>query len=368
MADGQIDVVSDFIYDAHNQQYNSDYKTWRQHTSAPCAYRCVADTRESIYVAGKSVPKRSAKQTERRALSWSAEVIGAALLILMICGLGGASLLVWILRQFGMDIQIDFLTLSMRGNQWMVSAVRMFCELLKFGIPLCILIRMFRLPARIVLPRGFGGLASLIAAIGFGAVCSAVHALPAHNAAVELMQTVYTYKEPEAILAYATFDVLVVSVLSELLLRGAMLPVLRQFGDLFAVSLTACIAFLFPAALPSRLGELLIGLAAGYLMLRSGSLWDCIILRVIYAALRYAKLWLVYTNNTLTLAQYFLILLCGGIVCILLFVLRRRGRLLLRNRVTMLSLREKLLAFTQTITSLPWLAASALVALLQLFY
>ena len=368
MAQGHIDVVSDFIYDASNQQYNRAYKFWRKNTPSAGAYRYIDNERESVFVSGKPSARSTAAQTEKRALSFSAEVIGAALLVLLVCALGGSSLLIWILRQFGVNIQLDFLTLSMRGNQWTVTAVRALSEMLKFGIPLIVLMRFFRLPPRVVLPHGFGGLSPLIAAIGFGAVCSACYALTAHTGAIETMQGIYSYKDPEAVLAYALFDIVFVSVISELLLRGAILPVLRQFGDLFAVGITACIGFLIPAGLSLRLSELMIGLTAGYLLLRSGSVWNCIILRVIFSSLEYARLWVVYANGSLSLAGYVLLLLGGGGACVLIYVLRRHRRLLLANRHTALTLREKLLAFSQTVTSLPWLAASALLALLQLFY
>jgi len=160
----------------------------------------------------------------------------------------------------------------------------------------------------------------------------------------------------------------VISVLSELLLRGAILPVLRQFGEPFALVTTALIAFLFPSELPLRVGELTIGLAAGYLLLRSGSVWDCIVLRIIFNALKYSSLWIVYANGTITLGTYLLLLLGGGTACTLVYVIRRRSRLRLKNRSTALGLRAKLSAVTQTVTSLPWLAASALLMLLQLVY
>lgn len=368
MQSGHTDVVSDFIYDAENRHYNHDYKAWRKSTASRCAYRYIDNAREKVFVSGKPAPRLSAAQTERQALSYAAEVIGAALLVLLVCDLGGSSLLIWILRRFGVDIQLDFLTLTMRGNQWMITAVRVLSELLKYGIPLIILIRGFKLPGKVIAPTGFGGLPALIAAAGCGAVCCGLCAVPANHAAVEMVQMIYTYKEPEAVLAYGLFDILVISVLSELLLRGTVLPVLRQFGDIFGIAVTAAIAFLFPAGVPDRIGELLIGLASGYLLLRSGSFWNCVLLRVTYAVLMYVRLWAVYANDSLSLLQYVLLLISAGAAALLLYGILRRGRLRLKNRRTALSLREKLFACTQTVTSLPWTAASALLTLLQIFY
>ena len=147
-----------------------------------------------------------------------------------------------------------------------------------------------------------------------------------------------------------------------------LLPVLRQFGDRFAVALLAGIAFLLPNDLAGRIGELLVGLASGYLLIRGGSFGKCVLLRVLYSTLVYARLILIYSNHSLSLMQYVLILLNAGAACVLFYAFVRRRKLRLSNRATALPAGRKLLAFIQTVTTLPWIAAAALVTLLQLFY
>ncbi len=368
MADGHIDVVSDFLYNSENEQYNRDYKIWRKNAKTACAYRYTDNRKEKVFSEGKTPARLSAAHAERKTLGYVAEVIGAALLVLLVCDLGGGSLLVWLFQHLGFDIQLDFLTLSMRGNQWMVAAVRTLIVLLKYGIPVCILMHFFRLPTRIATPFHFGAVPETVAAAGGAMLCAAVYALAANSEGVETAQRILSYKDSAAITAYGIFDTLIASFLAELLLRGTILPVLRQFGDPFAIFVSACAAFLFPNVMPARIGELLIGLASGYLLIRGGSFANCVLLRAIYAALTYARLMLIYAMHSVTVTQYILILLTVGAAALLFFAVIRRERLRLGNLHSALPLKSKCMAMGQTVTTLPWLAASALVLLLQAFY
>ena len=367
MADGHIDAVADFVYNSENPEYNRDYKAWRKNTKAACAYRYTDNEKERSFSEGKTVARLSPAQAERQVLGYVAEVIGAALLILLVCDLAGGSLLVWLFQRLGFDIQLDFLTLSMRGNQWLIAAVRALVVLLKYGIPICILMRCFRLPTRVAAPVYFGAVPESVAAVGFAMICAAVYSLTADGSGVEAAQRIFSYKDAAAIIAYGLFDVLVAAVLAELL-RGTMLPALRQFGDGFAVCVTAAAGFLFPNTLPDRISALLIGLASGYLLIRGGSFGNCVLLRAVYTALTYARLVLVYTQHSFTLSKYVLILLAAGAAALLFYAAIRRQKLPLANRHSALTTGRKLMAFAQTVTTLPWLAASALVLLMQTFY
>lgn len=364
----QIDTIEDFVYDSENEQYNRDYLQWRRHTKSPIIYRFKGHIKENVYVAGAAVTKQDAAMTERNALMRCGEVIGAALLLYLVAELIGGSLLIGLLRIFHVDIRLDFLTLSMEGSQWPVTVVRSFVMLLKYGMPAFVMIHHCQLPKRVVCPRSIGAMPETVAAVGGAMIIAGIYSLTAHGAGLEAAQQLFTYKDTLAISVYGLFEVLVISMLAELLLRGSILPLVRQFGDGFAVAVTAAIAFLFPNALPERISELLIGLVSGYLLIRSGSIFKCVLLRAVYSALTYARLMLVYANHTIPLWQFALLLLAIGTLAAATFVSIRRGHVQLLNRQTALSEPIKIIALTQSVTLLPWLAVSVLFTLLQLFY
>ena len=364
MGSERIDIVEDFEYNSENEQYNQDYRHWRRHTKGAFMFRFSDNSREHVYVDGAPGSSTDAALAERQALLHLSIRIGIALLVLLISEVLGSSLLITIMRMFHIPISINFLTYQMDGNQWAATGVRILCLVLKFCLPTAILARMCRLPQSVCIPAAIGAIPEFIGSVGAGMIIAAVYSVAAIPTSVQVSQQLFSYKELPAIATYGVFDALAVSVLAELFFRGTLIPLLRQFGDPFAVLVTALIGFLCPNALPERLCELLIGLAAGYLLIRSGSLLKCAVLRIVYSALKYARLGLVYASENIRLWQYVGILLGIGTLLILFFIHIRRAALQLRNRKTFLPLNQKLYYLTQSVPMLPWLAVSLLLLLL----
>ena len=366
----RIDVIENFDYDSVNRQYGTDYLQWRRHTKGPFIYRYIDNSRENVYTVNSSHLRRSksAASAERAALAKCSELIGIALLLFLVIELVGGTLLIALLHLFQIDIRMDFLTLKMNGSQWAVVGVRALLLMLKYLLPAAILIRCCRIPQNVYAPAAPNALPELIAAAGAGFLTAGIYSLTAQRQGVETAQLLFTYKDTGAIYVFGLFDAIVGSVLAEVFYRGTILPLLRQFGEPFAVTVTALIAFLCPNALPDRVSELLIGLAAGYLMIRSGSVFKCVVLRTVYTALSYARLVVLYSDRSLRLWEYAPLLLSVGALAVTFYISIRRSQLRLRNRQTALSEPDKFASFAQSITLLPWAAAAILLTLLQLFY
>ena len=366
MGNERIDVTEDFEYDSENEQYNQDYRHWRRHTKEPFIFRFSDNSREHVYVEGAPSVSMDAALAERQALMHCSTMLGAALLIFLLAEVLGSSLLIAAMKLLHIPISINFLDFKMAGSQWAVAGVRILCLVLKYGLPTLILTKICKIPQPVFAPASLGAIPEMIAAVGAGMIIAAVYSAAAVGTSVQTSQRLFAYKDIAAIGTYGVLDTLAVSVLAELFFRGALLPLLRQFGDPFAVLATALIGFLCPNDYPERICELLIGLAAGYLLIRSGSLIKCAALRIVYSALKYARLGLVYASENITLWQYIIILLGIGTMLILFFVHIRRSGLRLRNRKTFLPLKKKLYYLTQSVPMLPWLVASLLLMLLKL--
>ena len=365
----RIDVAEDFIYSSRNPKYNEQYRSWRKSTDSPYLFRFVQDPREHAYMDGTGFASTTASATEQRTLRRVGEVIGFALLLLMLVQLGGGSLMVWVLQMLGMDIRLDFLTLSMKGSQWLVIAVRVLVRLLQYGGALVIANRFFRIPTKIRIPFTFRAFPEAIGAVGCAMLCAAVCCTLDHFSGhgAESAQQLFSYKNATALMVYGIFDMLVVSLLHELLMRGTLLPMLRQFGDSFAVCTVAAMGFLFPNTTPWRVGMFLIGLASGYFLVKGGSFLNCAMMHTIYHALIYARLILVYHDGAIaTPLQYILILAAMGALAFISYGITRYGRLKTENTVTYLPLSKKIMTLCESFTMLPWLAFSVLLAVAQL--
>lgn len=362
------DIVETFKYDSNNEQYNIELLKWRRNSDSKLVFRFSANNLESVYVTGKAAAKQDIAVSERETLMHCGQAIGAALLIFFVVEIAGESLIEGILKLFGIEMHGDFLTLSMEGSQWAVVAARAAVMLLQYLLPTLLLVKLSRFPRRVFAPAVVGGIPELSAGVGAGMMLAGIYALLAHQSSIELAQNIVIYKDTAAVIAYGAFDTLVAAAAAELLLHGTILTLLRQFGDPFAIGATALIAFLFPNKMPDRIGELLIGLAAGYLMIRSGSLPKCIALRVVFKGLNYARLVAVYSVRNLWLWEYSLLLISLGTLGLAFYVLVRRHALRLNNRRIVMNDWEKGMVLVQTVTMLPWAAVSVLLMLVQLFY
>lgn len=370
MANAYTDVVEEFKYDALNEQYNIDYLQWRRNAASKLVFRFSENSLENVYVSGDAAGKQDAASAERTALMHCGQFIGSALLLYFLAQIAGSSLLNGILHLVGIRIRTEFIPIQMEGSQWAVVAARAVIVLLKYLLPTALLVRFSKFPRRVFAPVMFGGIPEFSAAVGTGMLISGIYALISQKSGLELAQNIFTYKDTAAIFAYCAFDTLIAAALAELFLRGSILTLLRQFGDPFGIVVTACMAALFPNNLSDRIGELLLGLAAGYLLLRSGSLSKCITLRIVYTGLRYARLILLYTHATRSnqLMEYSLLLISLGTLAAAFYVMVRRHSLRLRNRMIVLNAAQKCSALIQTVTMLPWLAVSVLLTLVQIFY
>lgn len=365
-----IDVISDFHYDSQNTQYNNDNRQWRKNTKAAYIYAYTGNPLENVYVDGHGLSKRTVHASETKALTSVSELLGIALLAYLICEVLIGSVLVWGLRKLGVNVHLDFLSFSMGGSQWGVTIVRICAALLKYSVAFLILQRCFRLPFRLRVPLHPGGLPEYIAAIGaamgIAAVSTIIEVFTGHGA--ETARQIFDYKNAAAVITYAFFDIIFLSILSELLLRGFMMPVLRQFGDRFAVYATAIIAFLFPNHAAVRFGEFCIAMAAGYLLIKSGSLEKCILLRMIYSALGYGRLVLLYSDvSRISVSRFLLILILSAFSSTSLYLLTRAKRRRLSNRTSYLTSGQKTLIFSETVTMLSWICISVLLMLVQFF-
>lgn len=360
-------MIEHYEYGSENKKYNDAFLDWRRQTKAAHIYRYTGNLNENVFVAGDAAAPPNPAFAERAALMRCGELTGAALLLFLLSELIGGTVLIALLRLFHINIRLDLLLLTMDGSQWARCAVNMVIELLKYLFPALLMMESCKIPKRLAIPIRIGSLAETLGAAGAGMIVTAVYSLFANGEGVMHAEQIFTYKDMAAVLTYGLFQMLIGSLIAEIFLRGCILTLLRQFGDPFAIVTVAFIAFLFPNTTATRISELLIGLSAGYLLVRSGSLSKCVLIRVIFTGLSYARLVVVYSNHMMQLWEYVLLLLSMGVLVCALYVRFRKEKIRLMNRTSLLSLPKKLSALILSMTMLPWTAASILLALIQIF-
>lgn len=141
----------------------------------------------------------------------------------------------------------------------------------------------------------------------------------------------YVWDQTE-FLVYTIFDVVIMSIISEIFFRGAMFAALRQFGDPFAIIFTALTAGLLTQDFRAMPVTILISLVAGYGMVSSGTLFTAISVSIVYKMYNLALL-ILETDRTekmpLTRNIFMMITLAAGIIGFVVFwiafVRRKKG-------------------------------------------
>ena len=320
-----IDIVGDFDYSTQNNLYNDKFIRWRKRSGNPFSFRFEMNKKETVYVDGRGFLSSSPTVAELDTLSRIFYVIGIACLIWVcieniigrfaISGLG----------MLGFNIHNNFFSTMIYGGSSEIVSMILIIGCLKILIPTAFLHRRFQLPGGVEFMASMndpGGMISAIAASFI--VCTAVSLPSAYSN--ETREILHYFKNLNAdvelwdqtdFVLYIVFDLIILPFLSELFFRGAMFAVLRQFGDAFAIIMTSLTAAMLTQDLREFPIIFIISIVASYGMLRSGTIFTAVAVRII-EKMYMLTLFMLETGGTektfLTRNLFMLFVLVGGIV------------------------------------------------------
>lgn len=287
---GKISVIDDFDYSTQSESYNRDFIKWRRKKNNLFAYSYEVNTNESVYVDGRGFIVKSAVDAESEVLVRTFYILGLALIAYVVLDTLFRKVLIMALSYFGIDIHTSFFSDSLYGGSKEIVTVLMIVTLLKVLIPAAYLQKRFDLPRNVELMRSMHDPAGLVGAIAATFILCVATSLP--NAYSSEPTEIYTYfsnlnTDVEIwgqfeYLAYTLFDIIILSIISEIFFRGAMFAVMRQFGDLFAVIMTSVTSAMLTMDLREAPTMFCISLIASIGMLYSGSIFTAIAVNIVF--------------------------------------------------------------------------------------
>lgn len=351
-----IDVVDEFDYSTQQDSYNKRFKEWRRNQNNPYAYNFVLDKREQVFVDGQGFVDESAAESENAVLGRILREIGIALLAAILIETVLFNICIMVLDVLGFDIHSTFFNFVVYGGKTEVVITLMAFSFLKLAVPIGMIQFRFKVPAKLEYPHSLSDSGELAAAIAAAMVVSVVSGIPAaySEGTKEIYNFFKTYAADmsvwgqEEFLIYTIFDVIAVSVLSELLFRGGMFTALRQFGDYYAIFITSVLAGLLTQNFRTMLCTILISVVSSIGMLRSGTIFTAIAVRITYklylltlAVIEMSPSENMSIRRNLFMAAFFL---AGLLVFLIVFVnnRERRTRHVFANRKTHLPTARKL--------------------------
>ena len=285
-----INVVDDFDYSTQNSAYNEQFRKWRKNSDNPYAFGYEDNKLESVYVTGRGFVENSVLDEEKKVLTRIFNIIGIAALMWLVVDNTVPEFFAFLMNRFGFNINNNFFSSSIYGGKKEILIVLMLCGLLRVLLPTLYLHFKLKLPRKVEVMKRLNSPRALLGAISATLIlCSAVSIPVAYSGNskeiyeyfARINADIYVWDQKELII-YIFFDVIVASVLSELLFRGGMFAVLRQFGDPFAIIVSAITSALLTQDFIQMPAVFLISLAAGYGLITSGTIFTAAVVHMIY--------------------------------------------------------------------------------------
>lgn len=285
-----INVIEEFDYSTQQESYNKRFIEWRKNKNNPYTFNFVGNTKETVFIDGQGFVENSAVDAEKDVLSRILYVIGMAALAVVIIENVFDKLLVQLLDVFGVNIHNSFANSVVYGGKTEIVVVLIVLTAMKLLIPMGIVHTKFKMPLKLRCPFALNNSGELLASIAAAMIVCVVSGIPAaySSGTKEIYSLFKSYEADmsvwgqEEFLIYTIFDVIIVSVLFEMVFRGEMFQALRQFGDVYAVVVTSVLSGLLTQNFRAMLGTMLIAAVSAVGMLRSGTILTAIFVRITY--------------------------------------------------------------------------------------
>jgi len=357
------DVIENFDYSGQSDEYVKIYKKWRKNPDNPYSYNYSSRKNEITFNDSMGFLNIRPEEKEQEVLMKLLYTFGAVLILYLFTEYVISTVLVAVLDKTGVNIHNSFLNYSVYGGQKEVMSVMIFITLMKFCIPTLILHKKLKMPLKAALPCRLQSTKNLFFCISLSIIASVMTSIPrtysdytreyfrffnGYSNEISLMNQ-------SELIIYMFFDIVIVSIINEILFRGAVFQALRQFGDLYAVIVTSSISALLTHDISSIPAAFAVSAVAAISILRSGTMFTAIAVQIINKIYLFSLTIIelsVSDSDMMIKRGYFMIIcfLISLVIALILWGTMNREFILKRNLSTFLTSRKKI---SITIFNLP---------------
>ena len=285
-----IDVVEEFDYSTQNELYNKKFRKWRKNKNNPYAFNFTTNKKERIFIDGKGFVSNSPAESEHETISRIFFIIGTAMLLWVTIDNIIGKMIIYFLDIIGVNVHTTFFSTSCYGGSIEIVTALIVISLIKICLPAFYIHKKLKMPHKVEFMSTMNHPSELISAIALSlAVCTVTNIPDAYSSSA---REIYSYFKSintdvsvwgqTEYVVYTIFDVIIVSVASEVFFRGAIFSALRQFGDAFAIIITAVMASLLTQNFQELPTVFLISVIASIGMLKSGSIFTAFAVSIVY--------------------------------------------------------------------------------------
>lgn len=285
-----INVVDEFDAAIQGSGYNGNFKKWRKSKDNPYAFNFEKNNKEKIFNESKGFETLSQTEAGKKVLGAIMREIGILMLIVVAFQSIIGKLVIIVLDAIGFDIHTTIFNSGVYGGGGEIVATTIMLALLTLLTPVIYIHKKMKMPLKAGIMHTVCDSAEIVGAIGFAMVFCTIACLPAaYSSETKDIYTYFASADTDVsawgqseFVVYTVFDVVILSILTELLFRGGIFSALRQFGDITAIIVTTIMAALLTGDFFAMPAALLISFVSSIGMLRSGTIFTAIIVRIVY--------------------------------------------------------------------------------------
>lgn len=338
-----------------DKSYNELFKKWRKQSKDSHGFYYVDKSNEFTYRDGYGFVKDYPEAAESNALSHVYGIVGVTMLLIAAVDIIRLYISPLLFRSLGVDVYYDYFTGEFYGNELLITVMYLFFELFKRFLPMMYCYKKLKMPLKVMIPTKIINRPLFRSAIPISLLVSgvcialtAIYNVILGNAGLDSMQGIHLPKNPWAFAIAIIINVAVIPAASEIYTRGTIMQLLRQFGDGFAIAVTAALTAMVAYDIKQFCYVFVTSVVIGYFTLRSGSVITAVVMRIVSKAFIY----LVYC-----LDEYIGGELSGILIMMLLFLSITTGLAALVNFMMKhsdklgMSLKPRYLSFSRKILS-----------------
>lgn len=315
-------IARDRTYQNQNKEYDEAYFKWCADESNPYSFNYVQDTREHSYTAGKGFTRHAADTAEQATLQNCLRLLGAVMLVMLLFDVLGYLLSIYINGGDLYNVIYYSERDSIRNTSIIPCVIFSAIGVLKYVAAIIIYHAKNKLPFKVAMPTGnpsgsfgFNSVIIMLMVVVTGKISNSILAWILGFVNVD---SVYIYmfnstKISAQVISFL-YNCIILPVLCEIFFRGLVLQSFRQFGDAFAVIVSAISCGLSFCDVSYIGYAMLCSLVIGVFTIRSGSIITAITMHSITTTVGYLLVFvgMISSSTGMLLSNAIYIVICAG--------------------------------------------------------
>ncbi len=272
----------------YDKQYYTEYNSWRKNKKNVHGLFIDENRKEFSYLQGYGLLTDTPTAIETKIFRNVLSIIGFCLLFYTCIDLSSSVFFPDLVAKIVPNYFYDNYTGVSYGQYWQIWFFSFFYDVIKVALPLLVFTKMLKMPPKVIFPFKIINKFSFKCVIPVMLItctyCLILYSLYSQILYVADVRSIVRYIDvssvPE-IIAMIILNCILTPVLNVLLINGAIMQLVRQFGDGFAIIFTASISAILTYSIDQVGFAFVTSLVVGYFAIRTGSLFAAMIAKII---------------------------------------------------------------------------------------